>query len=179
MLDFGCPVSFKNHLQKQFVKYAHIERERKFLLAGGTSLVDDLPYKIINDHYVKGTQLRFRMVTDHNGSIYKLTQKAESNKGQSPITTIYLQEFEYRLLNIFDSVSVQKTRYIRDRGNYMIGIDKYSKGNDELWLAEIEFISDEEMQNFAPPFNYLSEVTDDISYNGFTLAQRFEADTKS
>lgn len=161
------------------MKYAHIERERKFLLAGDINLVEALPYKVITDHYVKNTQLRFRMMTDHNGTIYKLTQKTHSSKGQAPITTIYLQESEYKLLNIFDSVSVEKIRYIRDYGNFVLGIDKYLKGNDEIWLAEVEFNSDEEMKNFRPPFSYLDEVTDDTNYNGFILAQRFAAVSKS
>jgi len=123
--------------------------------------------------------MRFRTVTDNNDTVYKLTQKALSSKGQSPITTIYLQESEFKLLNIFDSVSVTKTRYIRNYGDVVVGIDKYLKAEDELWLAEIEFNSDEEMGNFTPPFNYLNEVTDDINYNGFALAQRFEAISKS
>jgi CYTH domain-containing protein len=161
------------------VKYAHIERERKFLLAGDINLIKDLSYKIITDHYVKDTQLRFRMVTDNDSTIYKLTQKAQSSKGQAPITTIYLHESEYRLLNIFNSVSVEKIRYIKDYGNFVLGIDRYLKGNNEVWLAEIEFNSDQEMQSFTPPFSYLSEVTDDINYNGFALAQRFEVVTKS
>jgi len=161
------------------VKYAHVERERKFLLAGGINMVEGLPHKVITDHYVKNTQLRFRMVTDNNGTIYKLTQKAHSSKGQAPITTIYLQEPEYKLLNIFDSVSVEKIRYIRNYGDFVLGIDKYLKGNDEIWLAEVEFNSDEEMKNFTPPFSYLDEVTDDTNYNGFTLAQRFATVTES
>lgn len=156
------------------MKYAHIERERKFLLSDGFSLVEGLPYKVITDHYIKNTQIRFRMVSDNDSTIYKLTQKAHSSNGQSPITTIYLQESEFKLLNIFDSVSVTKTRYIRNYGDFVVGIDKYLKAKDELWLAEVEFNSDEEMENFIPPFNYMDEVTDDINYNGFALAQRFE-----
>jgi CYTH domain-containing protein len=161
------------------VKYAHIELERKFLITDDIDLVEGLPNKVITDHYVKNTQLRFRMVTDNNGTIYKLTQKAQSIKGQAPVTTIYLQESEYKLLNIFDSVSVEKIRYIRNYGNFVLGIDKYLKGNDEIWLAEVEFNSDEEMKNFTPPFIYLDEVTNDTNYNGFTLAQRFSVITES
>lgn len=161
------------------MKYAHIELERKFLITDDIDLVEGLPNKVITDHYVKNTQLRFRMVTDNNGTIYKLTQKAQSIKGQAPVTTIYLQESEYKLLNIFDSVSVEKIRYIRNYGNFVLGIDKYLKGNDEIWLAEVEFNSDEEMKNFTPPFIYLDEVTNDTNYNGFTLAQRFSVITES
>ncbi len=161
------------------MKYAHIERERKFLLAGNMNLVEDLPYVVITDHYVKNTRLRFRMVSDKFGITYKLTQKAHGSTGQATVTTIYLKESEYILLNIFNSVSVEKIRYIRNCGDFVLGIDKYLKGNDEIWLAEIEFNSDEEMKNFSPSFSFLDEVTGDANFNGYTLAQRFETVTES
>ena len=154
-------------------KYAHTERERKFLLQHPGNMVNGLPYKLIADHYIKNSSLRFRRVTDGENVVYKLTKKSHSIGGRSQITTIYLTEAEYGLLNIFNAVLVEKIRYIKVYGNFVIGIDKYSKGNDELWLAEVEFNSDEEMGSFTLPFEYLAEVTDDISYNGFALAERF------
>ena len=154
-------------------KYAHTERERKFLLQYPANIVNGLPYKQIADYYIKNTSLRFRRVTDGESVVYKLTKKSQSIGGKAQITTIYLTEAEYSLLNIFDAVLVEKIRYIKVYGDFVIGIDKYSKGNDELWLAEVEFNSDEEMSNFTLPFEYLAEVTDDINYNGFALAERF------
>jgi len=158
------------------VKYAHIERERKFLLASeAADLIKGLPYKTITDHYIKNTQMRFRTVTDGDTNVYKLTQKADSSEGRAQITTIYLKEFEFKLLNIFDSVSVKKTRFIKNYDDFVVGVDQYLKGSDEVWLAEVEFNSDEEMKSFIPPFNYLNEVTDNADYNGYHLALRFEA----
>lgn len=154
-------------------KYAHTERERKFLLQNAGNLVSGLPYKQIADHYIKNTSLRFRKVADGESVVWKLTKKAQSINGKAQITTIYLTEGEYSLLNVFDAVLVEKTRYIKVYDNVVIGIDKYSKGNDELWLAEVEFNTNEEMSSFTLPFDYLEEVTDDINYNGFALAERF------
>jgi len=154
-------------------KYAHTERERKFLLQHSANMVNGLPYKQIADHYIKNSSLRFRRVTDGESVIWKLTKKSQSIDGKAQITTIYLTEAEYGLLNIFDAILVEKIRYIKAYDNFVIGIDKYSKGNDELWLAEVEFNSDEEMSSFTLPFDYLAEVTDDINYNGFALAEKF------
>jgi CYTH domain-containing protein len=154
-------------------KYAHTERERKFLLQHPGNIVNGLPYKQITDYYIKNTSLRFRRVTDAERVIWKLTKKSQSIGGKAQITTIYLTEAEYSLLNIFDAVLVEKIRYIKVYDNFVIGIDKYSKGNDELWLAEVEFNTDEEMSSFTLPFEYLEEVTDNINYNGFALAEKF------
>lgn len=154
-------------------KYAHTERERKFLLQNARNIVAGLPYKQIADHYIKYSSLRFRKVSDGESVVWKLTKKSQSIDGKAQITTIYLTEAEYSLLNIFDAVLVEKIRYVKVYGNFVIGIDKYSKGSDELWLAEVEFNSDEEMSSFTLPFDYLEEVTDDINYNGFALAERF------
>jgi CYTH domain-containing protein len=154
-------------------KYAHTERERKFLLQHSGNIVNGLPYKQIVDHYIKNSSLRFRRVTDGESVVCKLTKKSQSIGGKAQITTIYLTEAEYSLMNIFDAVLVEKIRYIKVHDNFVIGIDKYSKGNDELWLAEVEFNTDEEMSSFTLPFDCLEEVTDDINYNGFALAEKF------
>jgi CYTH domain-containing protein len=159
------------------LKYALIERERKFLIAPGEDLIKGLHFKTITDQYVESTYLRLRKVTDKFGSVYKLTQKCpDESLDRSVITTIYLTEFEYDLLSQPGSVIVEKTRFIKETRDLIIGIDRYVSGNDELWLAEIEFDNDGQMRQFIMPLDYSKEVTDDINFNGYHLAKRFSGE---
>lgn len=155
-------------------KYQLIERERKFLLAAGQVNISGLRRKQITDDYLKGALLRFRVVTEGENRQYKLTQKlAADEAGEALITTIYLKKQEFDVLNIFDAITVNKTRYLLQLSGLVIGLDHYLTETDELWLAEAEFSSLEEMQRFKPPFAYIGEVTGKPEYDGYTLARRF------
>jgi hypothetical protein len=57
-------------------KYARVERERRFLLAGPPATIAAAPRQI-TDRYVTGTRLRLRRVGHPGGgpSEFKLTQK--------------------------------------------------------------------------------------------------------
>jgi CYTH domain-containing protein len=119
--------------------------------------------------------LRFRVVTDENGQQYKLTQKLPADAmGEAAITTIYLSKQEFELLNIFDAVTVSKTRHVLQYGRLVIGLDHYLTSTDELCLAEVEFASTEEMASFELPLPHISEVTGQPEYDGYALARRFQ-----
>lgn len=156
-------------------KYQLIERERKFLLASEQVNTTGLRQKQITDYYLNGAMLRFRVVTDEERQHYKLTQKSPADAmGKAAITTIYLNKQEFELLNIFDAVTVSKTRYLLHSGQLVIGLDHYLTETDELWLAEVEFSSTEEMLGFELPLPHISEVTGKVEYDGYALARRFQ-----
>jgi CYTH domain-containing protein len=158
-------------------KYALVERERKFVIPPDHVNISGLPYKHITDHYMLNTAIRFRLVTDDNGTTYKLTKKTPLNiTGEHLITTIYLDQEEYLQLNNFECVVVEKIRYLIATGSLVIGLDRYTNSSEELWIAEIEFITQEEMDNFQMPLIYLREVTTNPEFNGFELAKRFQKD---
>ncbi len=58
-------------------KYARVERERRFLLAGPPSAPAVTASRRITDHYLPGTRLRLRRVghLDSGACEFKLTQK--------------------------------------------------------------------------------------------------------
>ena len=156
-------------------KYQLTERERKFLLASDHVNTKGLPCKQITDHYLNGTMLRFRMVTDDTCEQYKLTQKTPlTTPGESAITTIYLDKQAFAMLNIFNAVMVSKTRYLLKMGELIVGLDHYRTGTDELWLAEVEFSSAEAMRNFELHLPHIREVTGLPEYDGYALARRFQ-----
>src|SRR5258708_1021876 len=93
--------------------------------------------------------------------------------GETQITTIYLNEHEYFVLNNFDAIEVKKTRYTLPYESFVIGFDYYSSPQEDLWIAEVEFLSYEEMNDFVMPIPVLEEVTSNGLFNGFELAKRF------
>jgi len=156
-------------------KYQLIERERKFLLAAGQVNTTGLVQKQITDHYINNTMLRFRVVTDGESKQYKLTQKWPADAlGVAAITTIYLSKHEFELLNIFDAVTVTKTRHLLQSGELTIGLDHYFTKTDELWLAEVEFASAAQMPGFKLPLPCIREVTGQAEFDGYVLARRFQ-----
>jgi hypothetical protein len=85
------------------VKYAQIERERRFLLANAPAEAVVTRVRQITDRYIHGTRLRLRRVCDvRTGACeLKLTQKIPSGQPghiQGMITNTYLSAAEYDLL---------------------------------------------------------------------------------
>ena len=84
-------------------KYARLERERRFVLAGlPPGLARDAPHLAIEDRYLLHTRFRLRrMVNSVSGAIAdKLTQKYVPTAGmfaRTVITNTYLSVQEYAL----------------------------------------------------------------------------------
>lgn len=151
-------------------KYARVERERRFLLAG---LPKDQPataIRKITDRYLTGTALRLRHLADQRDAHdYKFTQKIPADHPgpvQGMITNIYLSKAEYDLLAQLPSKMLIKTRYSVPP----LGIDVFAPPLHGLVLAEAEFDTDDAMLAFRPPSYVTAEVTDDPRFTGGRLA---------
>lgn len=108
-------------------KYARIERERRFLLAGSPPLPAVSARRRITDRYLPGTRLRLRRVDwDDSGSRpghagqddgqaeFKLTQKLPAGRlghVRGLITNTYLSATEYELLASLPAGVLTKTRF--------------------------------------------------------------------
>jgi CYTH domain-containing protein len=150
-------------------KYARVERERRFLLAG---LPKDQPataIRKITDRYLIGTALRLRHMADQrDGHHYKFTQKLPTDRPgpvQGLITNIYLSKAEYDLLAQLPGKVLIKTRYSVPP----LGIDVFAPPLHGLVLAEAEFDTDKAMLAFQPPSYVSAEVTDDARFTGGRL----------
>ncbi len=152
-------------------KYARIERERRFLLAGLPA--SDRPARVckIVDHYLTGTSLRLRHVHGPDGHQYKLTQKipaAHPGPTQGLITNIYLSKTEHdHLVAALPGRLLAKTRHSIPP----LGIDVFDPPLHGLVLGEAEFSADAEMLAFQPPGYIHIEVTEDPRFTGGRLAQ--------
>jgi CYTH domain-containing protein len=151
-------------------KYARVERERRFLLAGPPSPGAVTEVRRITDRYLTGTRLRLRRVDNaaDGTSVRKLTQKipaALPGHVQGLITNTYLSPAEYDVLAALPAAVLTKTRLSVPP----LGVDLFDPPLHGLVLAEAEFTTDEEALSFRPPREAVAEVTDDPRFSGGAL----------
>ena len=160
-------------------KYARVERERRFILAGPPPPGLVTQTRQITDRYLDGTRLRLRSVLQPRagGPSYKLTQKipgerpGEVSRGvQGLITSTYLSEPEFAALAGLPGVVLSKTRHSVPP----FGVDVFEGQLAGLVLAEAEFDSDDACAAFEPPLDgrvrIIAEVTADPRFTGGQLA---------
>src|SRR3712207_6125159 len=158
-------------------KYARLERERRFLLRElppGLQVTDD--HLQIFDNYLTGTRLRLRKVRAPRRREWewKLTQKfapAPPDFSRTLITNIYLSQYEYEVLSVFEGNEIRKNRYPYEHEGRAYSVDVFLGNLRGLILAETDFGSDEEMDRFAlPPFAAL-DVTREEMFTGARLVE--------
>lgn len=150
-------------------RYSYVEREQRWLLVDIPGGANE-PHQII-DHYIIGTSLRLRKVTDPSGPIFKLTQKVRADRASPEvvrITNTYITESEFNLLNVLPNNTLIKTRHHLAIGGRLFAIDKFEGRHIGLVIAELELTTDE--PRAVIPFTALREVTDDDAYSGGALA---------
>ena len=160
----------------QPTKYARVERERRYLLRGlpeGLSVTD--PHAQITDNYITGTRLRLRKSRwpATNEWTLKLTQKHAPEPpdfSHTLITSIFLNEYEYEVLSVFEGNELRKNRYPFAYEGRQYAIDVFLGSLRGLVLAETDFETDEEMDAFPPPPFALRDVTREELFTGGRLA---------
>jgi CYTH domain-containing protein len=154
------------------MKYARIERERRFLVR---DLPADLPstdYQRILDRYIPGTRLRLRRIETPAGETLalKLTQKYLAVGSETIITNLYLNEVEYQQLDVLAGSPLHKRRYAYRYRNHHYSIDVFEGHLLGLILCEVEAESDERLLAAPIPPFATREVTDDPFFTGGRLA---------
>ena len=150
-------------------KYARIEWERRFLLAGIPNEAKVTRVRRIADRYIVGTRLRLREIAESGReTVFKLTQKLpEQNMGarRGLITTMRLAKEEFCVLAKLPARELTKSRHSIPP----FGIDVFQGELSGLVLAEAEFDSAKEaLQLTLPPF-VVHEVTEDSRFTGGRL----------
>jgi CYTH domain-containing protein len=149
------------------MKYARVERERRFLIPS----MPPGPFVRtvrIADRYIHGTRLRLREMIDDaaSTSVFKLTQKLPATAdSQALITTIYVRRAEYEVLCALPASVITKTRHSWPP----FGIDVFDAPHAGLLIAEAEFDDDAAMAALTVPPGWI-EVTTDLRYSGAVLA---------
>jgi CYTH domain-containing protein len=166
-------------------KYARVERERRYLL-------QDLPEGLtradqhlqITDNYITGTRLRIRKVRDPktNKWIVKFTQKFAPNPedlSRTVITNTYLNAIEAETLAIFAANEIRKNRYPFEFEGRHFSIDMFLGDLFGLVLAEVSFVTDEDLDSFAQPPFALADVTNNEIFSGGRLSELTFADIRN
>lgn len=153
-------------------KYARVERERRFLLAGPPPASAVSASRRITDRYLPGTRLRLRRIDylESQAREFKFTQKVPAGQPgyvQGLITNTYLSETEYALLASLPADVLSKTRFSLPP----LGVDVFDPPLHGLVMAEAEFATDEEARSFPLPPLAVAEVTGDARFTGGNLAR--------
>ena len=155
-------------------KYAHIERERRFLVDPATRPdLADLPFVEIEDRYLDGTRLRLRRMCDgaSGAVVFKLAKKYETGDVRArPMVTAYLTEAEYQLFATLPARQLVKRRYEVQAPGGVFGIDMFRGELEGLALAEIECADDAALSALIVP-DWAIEVTEDPRFEGGYLSQ--------
>jgi CYTH domain-containing protein len=157
-------------------KYERVERERRYLLARlpeGLKLQDE--HAQITDNYITGTRLRLRKSrwVRTNEWTLKLTQKhapAPPDFSRTLITSLYLNEYEYEVFSVFEGNELRKNRYPFVSEGREYSIDVFLGTLYGLILAETDFETDAEMDDFPKPALAAADVTRDELFTGGRLA---------
>ena len=152
-------------------KYARVERERRFLVERLPGEMNPARVRRIRDYYLDGTRLRLREQDEEGGSrVVKLTQKVPApahGAQQGFITTVYLNDDEFKVLARLPATELSKTRYSFPP----FGIDVFEGELEGLLLAEAEFDSAAEAERLSIPSFIGCEVTHDPRFAGGQLVR--------
>jgi CYTH domain-containing protein len=150
------------------LKYAVVERERRYLLA---SLPDGVTSsKHIVDRYVTGTRLRLREVRDETGTVtLKLGHKVRLTEGPAAVacTNFYLDDQEWAVLAALPARLLRKTRHAVQRDGLVLAIDEHEDGT---LIAEID---DGDRPSLPVPdwLDVVADVSNDERWTGSRLAR--------
>lgn len=148
-------------------RYAHPERERRFLVAGPVPHSCDVC--LLEDRYLDGLRMRLRRVSVGGTAVaWKLTQKVRRDPADPTtvrLTNVYLDPGEWDLLRALPGTDLTKTRTLL--GPW--AVDVFGAGLAGLELAEVE-VADPAAALEIPRWIGV-EVSRDERYAGVSLAR--------
>lgn len=150
------------------LKYAVVERERRYLLANIPEGVTGT--KEILDRYVTGTRLRLREVREGEGTVTrKLGHKVRLTDGPTEVacTNFYLNDEEWALLIALPARVLCKKRHMIHRDGLIVAIDEHEDGT---LIAEID---DRDRPSRTVPewLDVVEDVSADERWTGAQLAR--------
>lgn len=159
------------------LKYAHVERERRFLLQAVPEEVLPLPPRLVYDRYIYGTRLRLRLVEQQGKPPErKLGHKVAGHGTPAPIahTSLYLDQAEYDALLALPAAELRKSRRPLWVGDMAFAVDDFHAPLDGLVTAEVDLGEDGEM-TARVPWSSAVEITSDERFAGSALANTSSA----
>lgn len=151
------------------LKYAVVERERRYLVASLPDGATDT--QRILDRYVTGTRLRLREVREMDGTVIrKLGHKVRLTEGPAEVacTNFYLSDEEWTVLATLPAHQLRKKRHIIARDGVRVAIDEHEDGT---LIAEIDD-GDSPSRLLPSWLDVVRDVSSDEAWTGAGLAHR-------
>jgi adenylate cyclase len=146
-----------------------IELERKFVLAERPRWLDETRSEAIEQTYLvvtdEGWELRVRRI----GEGFVLTIKHGSGERRVE-EEVEIAQDQFESLRALSDSRLEKRRHYVDHGDVTIEVDVYAGALEGLVVAEVEFESQRQADEFEPPDWLGREVTGDERYANQRLA---------
>ncbi len=148
-----------------------MEIERKFLINKDAipSQLSDYPHNELEQAYIiTNPVLRIRK----KDSSYILTYKGQGLMKREETEFPLTEEAYQKLLSKSEGNIITKTRYkIPEKNALTIELDLFHGLFEGLYLAEVEFSSEEDALSYQPPAWFGKEVTNETTFHNSTLSQ--------
>ena len=149
------------------------EIERKYLIKEMPKDLSDYAYHTLVQGYLNTSPVvRVRKENDS----YYLTYKGSGLLTREEYNLPLDEESFLHLIGKADGNVISKRRYqipYSCNGNsFLIELDVFEKPFAPLVLAEVEFLSEEQSENFIPPEWFDKEVTYDPNYHNSNMSKR-------
>ncbi len=146
-----------------------MEIERKYLIETPPSNLEDYPFHMIEQAYLcTNPVVRIRREDDR----FYLTYKSKGIMAREEYNLPLTEEAYYHLKPKADGRILTKKRYLIPLAGtgLTIELDQFSGDYEGLYLAEVEFPTEEEALAFTPPAWFAREVTFTGEYQNSRLA---------
>lgn len=150
------------------LKYAVVERERRYLLASLPEGVSST--RVIIDRYLTNTRLRLREVRESDGTIVrKISHKVRLTDDPSEVacTNCYLDDQEWAVLSALPGRTLYKQRHLVHREGLLVAVDEHPDGT---LVAEIDD-GDQPSREVPTWLEVLEDVSNDERWTGASLAR--------
>lgn len=128
--------------------------------------LSDYPYLMIEQAYLNTHPVvRIRRSNDE----YYLTYKGLGMMKRTEYNLPLNKESYEHMLPKADGKILSKKRYLIPYDKYTIELDEFLKDYEGLYLAEVEFDTEEEANSFTPPSWFLEDVTNDKKYHNSNM----------
>jgi adenylate cyclase len=147
-----------------------VEVERKFLVPVPPELHGTESDRIEQGYLASGEDDEVRL--RRKGGQLLLTAKRGSGLTRDEVEVELDREAFERLWPLTEGRRLSKRRHVLRQEGLKIELDVYAGDLEGLVVAEVEFPSEEEANEFAPPGWFGEEVTEDHRYRNETLATK-------
>ncbi len=152
-----------------------MEIERKFLVSKKQlpDCLENYSCNTLEQAYISTNPvLRIRKKND----TYIFTYKGEGFIKREEVEFPLSKESYAHLLTKTDGNIITKTRYLIPDQNQTIELDIFSGVFEGLYLAEVEFSSEEEAYSYQPPAWFGPEVSNEATFHNSTLSKMNKSD---